>query len=427
MKTFKDIRKIILVVCLFAYGFNLLAQDKIIFTWTAEELEENSVKIQATEGKQFTVNWDSENSLEVETIIGEGRGRYITLIHNYSQAREYIVTITANDDCRFLNFDCSSLTNSLSVIDCSDLMSMRCYNTQLRNLDLSGCSALDDLICSSNQQLTSLNLSGCTVLRRVLCSDNQLTSLNLSGCIALKGLDCRGNKLTRLDLTDCVALWNLYCNGNQLTELNVNGYLNSLSCYGNRLHLSDLYYLSTISNRYNTYLGPQELLPDTIVVGIPYGEGQDYFGGNYTWCIWGPYNINGIEVNVNDYTFANGKITFHSLGTYKVGLTNWGIIIYDCNMENAHLCFPLVKATITVVAPLGISEFSKETSIKTRTDNGMLHISGQIAGKQLKIYNIVGELIHQCIPESNETTTLLPANGVYFVHVDYNVLKVINF
>ena len=52
-------------------------------------------------------------------------------------------------------------------------------------------------IDASNKGLTgSLNLSNCTALTWLNCSSNQLTSLDVSGCTALATLDCSVNQLT---------------------------------------------------------------------------------------------------------------------------------------------------------------------------------------------------------------------------------------
>jgi hypothetical protein len=62
-------------------------------------------------------------------------------------------------------------------------------------LDVSGCTALTELICWSNE-LTSLDVSKNVALTWLNCDDNQLTSLDVSKNVALITLDCGYNKLT---------------------------------------------------------------------------------------------------------------------------------------------------------------------------------------------------------------------------------------
>ncbi|UTY29209.1 leucine-rich repeat domain-containing protein [Treponema putidum] len=75
-------------------------------------------------------------------------------------------------------------------------------------------------------------------IKKLDCWDNQLTELNVQGCTALQELKCGFNKLTALDVQGLTVLRKLYCNFNQLTELNVQDLtaLKELACHGNRLN-----------------------------------------------------------------------------------------------------------------------------------------------------------------------------------------------
>ena len=105
--------------------------------------------------------------------------------------------------------------------DC--VISLRCNGNKLTSLDVSGCTALEELWCDDNP-LTSLDVSGCTALKGLNCNNNPLTSLDVSGCTALKGLSCQNIQLTSLDVSGCTSLAYLNCSNNdQLTSLNVSG------------------------------------------------------------------------------------------------------------------------------------------------------------------------------------------------------------
>ncbi|MBR5717668.1 MAG: leucine-rich repeat domain-containing protein, partial [Clostridia bacterium] len=57
----------------------------------------------------------------------------------------------------------------------------------------------------------ALDVSGCTALEDLDCRYNNLTTLDVSGCTALEDLDCDGNNLTTLDVSGCTALTYVEC------------------------------------------------------------------------------------------------------------------------------------------------------------------------------------------------------------------------
>ena len=90
---------------------------------------------------------------------------------------------------------------------------------------------------------TVLHAKGTTVILKgnitgLDCARNQLTELNVQGCTALQELKCSGNKLTELNVQGLTALQELFCHFNQLTVLNVQDLtaLKYLVCHGNRLN-----------------------------------------------------------------------------------------------------------------------------------------------------------------------------------------------
>ena len=133
------------------------------------------------------------------------------------------------------------ITNLKGIEWFGKLSFLQCGSNQLTSMDVSGCTALKNLICYGNQ-LTSLDVSGCTALTVLHCSSNQLTSLDVSKCTALKDLDCGSNQLTSLDVSGCTALKNLYCSSNQLTSLDVSKCtaLEFLECFSNKLMKLDV-------------------------------------------------------------------------------------------------------------------------------------------------------------------------------------------
>ena len=116
------------------------------------------------------------------------------------------------------------------------IIKLFCGNNQLTELNVQGCTVLEELYCDGNQ-LTALNVQGLTALQTLYCPDNQLTALNVQGLTALRTLKCSGNQLTALNVQGLTTLYVLLCDNNQLTALNVQGLtaLRSLSCGGNQL------------------------------------------------------------------------------------------------------------------------------------------------------------------------------------------------
>ena len=140
----------------------------------------------------------------------------------------------------WLNCGSNQLT-SLDVSGCTALKNLICYGNQLTSLDVSKCTALEELHCDSNQ-LMSLDVSKNAALEFLDCSFNQLTSLDVSKNTALWGLSCSSNQLTSLDVSKCTALEELFCDSNQLTSLDVGrcSALEALHCTDNQLTSLDV-------------------------------------------------------------------------------------------------------------------------------------------------------------------------------------------
>ena len=122
---------------------------------------------------------------------------------------------------------------SLNLSGCSRLEELNCSSGKLTSLDLSDCTALKSLVCSYNS-LTALDVSGFADLKILECSHNELTSLNLEGTTALEALYCLNGNFTSLDISSCTALRYLSCDFcRQLTQLNASGlHLSEMNCKG---------------------------------------------------------------------------------------------------------------------------------------------------------------------------------------------------
>jgi hypothetical protein len=145
------------------------------------------------EAEGVTVDWGDESETEKYDVLDEET----ELKHMYDSKKERTIIIRAE---------------KLTELNCS-------WN-DLTTLDVSKCTALTSLDCSSN--LIALDVSGCTTLTSLHCYLNYfLIALNVSECTALTSLWCYSNNLTALDVSECTALKELWCYSNNLTALNV--------------------------------------------------------------------------------------------------------------------------------------------------------------------------------------------------------------
>ena len=85
-----------------------------------------------------------------------------------------------------------------------------CQNNQLKVLDVTECTWLQDLHCSNNQ-LTALDISNMRNLEAVTCNDNQITDLTVTNLPRLTYLYCQNNPLEELNIANVPSLEMLYC------------------------------------------------------------------------------------------------------------------------------------------------------------------------------------------------------------------------
>ena len=143
--------------------------------------------------------------------------------------------------------DTANSSPNLRSIDCSD--------TEITELDLSGCPQIDGLSCSDTA-LTSLDVSMCTELEGLTCMNCKLTSLDISNCPKLYSFNCGNNDLKELVIGEKeepdYTSWYIFCANNELTHLDLSGAkgLWSLNCSGNNLSSLDLSNRSSLGSLY---------------------------------------------------------------------------------------------------------------------------------------------------------------------------------
>lgn len=131
--------------------------------------------------------------------------------------------------------------NSIPVIDlsaCSALEELRCEDNLLEALDLTACHELVFLACGSSSEpsetvMSNLQLVGCTLLKYLHCSKLNTVQLDLSTCTALQYLHMNVCFVCTLNLADVVrCLRKLSIPKCQLTSLDVSEctFLEELHC-----------------------------------------------------------------------------------------------------------------------------------------------------------------------------------------------------
>jgi len=433
-------RSLLILVFVFIGTFSAMAQDVITFIWDVENSNNKSVSIQATNSKEFTINWGDETATETQIGLGVGGSTtFITLSHTYATTGQYTVTIAAsNTDCKFYSFNCSGSYDSennqwvnnqintltlnsttlstlwcihneitnLDLTNCTALYELHCQFNTLTNLNLTGCSNLMSVSCA-NSQLKNIILNGCSGLIYLYCSDNQLQKLDLTGCSSLTEVSCDNNQLTNINLSGCTALQRLYCRNNELSNFNFSNCnnLQILCCHNNQLRLSDIYAAHLLINsELRGQYGTQNLQPQTISQGnIVDFSTQTVFGGILTNFL---IEKNGEPASETDYSINNGKITFNNLGVYNVTMTNNAIV--------SHIDYPAKVISAINAGTTGISEniFSKIKVYPNPTSN-KLFIECE-KNSTITLYDMLGkEVLNQNISGKSEINISHLPKGIY--------------
>lgn len=113
--------------------------------------------------------------------------------------------------------------NRLESLDLSNMPSLKflhCGSSDIRNINLSGSKALEEVYVMNNSDLTGLDLTGCDALRIVWAFTNpSMKTLNLASCRNLYYLDANSSALSgKLEFRDMPNLWQTILWGTQVSE-----------------------------------------------------------------------------------------------------------------------------------------------------------------------------------------------------------------
>ncbi|WP_269686382.1 DUF7619 domain-containing protein [Flavobacterium lacustre] len=200
------------------------------------------------------------------TIAQNLSGDYIAIDSNKNGEIE----ITEALQVGYLDLENSSISSLIGIENFTNLVSLKCSNNQISNLDISKLTILTDLNCDNNilntlliqgannlqniycqsNELTTLNANDLSNLLTVDCSDNKLVSLNLNNLNNLQSLTCNSNTISSLYLDDLISLLTLECSRNTLKSLELKKLTNitSLNCNFNQLSSLDVSTLKDLTN-----------------------------------------------------------------------------------------------------------------------------------------------------------------------------------
>lgn len=212
-------------------------------SFVKENLDKNNDGI-LDAGEIAAVKMIEANKMGIKSLEGVG---FFTALETLKCWDNELTELDVSKNMALQNLQCSE--NKLQSLDLSqnpNLTKLYCGRNPLTTLDLSKNAKLKVLNCSGfasrRTKLTELDLSQNTALESLDCSINELKQLNVSGCTALKMLYCWSNQLTALDVSKNTNLIELACSSNLLAVLDVsnNPKLEDLSCDYNSLTLLNL-------------------------------------------------------------------------------------------------------------------------------------------------------------------------------------------
>ena len=220
----------------------------------------------------------------------------------------------------------------------------------------------------NNRGLTDLTgIESFTNLRKFYCSQNAIINMPFNTLTNLKTLDVYDCNLNAIDVSNIPSLEFLSCPGNQITSLDLsnNPNLNKLTCYNNNLTSLNL------KNGINQNLE---------------------YGNNIIWNYGNP----GLTFICADASEVQGMLNYCATYNTPNGIST-PMIDSDCSL-----------ATATFE--------KKEVSVYPNPAKNTLNISGVSNIVNIKIYNILGQMVQE------NTSTAIDVSGLkagnYFVRIE---------
>lgn len=160
------------------------------------------------------------------------------------------LNLSNNKELTYL--DCSN--NQIVILDLyynTSLEYLNCAKNKIEQLTFGSNSSLTSIECSYNNLLL-LNLKNNAALKELTCHDNPLASLDLANNVQMSYLWVSATNLTQLDVSKNRKLQSLYCHNNLLSSIDVtnNQLLKNFYCYGNLIKSIDVSHNTLLEHFY---------------------------------------------------------------------------------------------------------------------------------------------------------------------------------
>lgn len=244
--------------------------------------------------------------------------------------------------------------------------------------------------------LKSLDVTNCTTLTSLHCSSNQLTSLDITKNTALNYLDCSYNQLTTLDVSKNTALNYLYCESNRFTFTTLPNSQATWTTY-------DYSPQAEFSLSKTEFALNEEIdLSSQLTAGV-----------NTTNFVWKTRSGNTLIKNV-DYTESNGKFTF---------IKQPGEHFY-CEMRNA--TFPELTLTTEYIFITPTESFITMTTTKAVGSTFSFNIGVTVVNTPIQVDWGNGALTNDTIISYTNLSGTLKGNTIKIYGVGINHLYLYN-
>ena len=254
-----------------------------------------------------------------------------------------------------------------------DIKNVLANNAGISTLILQGADNLDILDCSNNKfnslditpvkKLTQLACAGCNLntlditnhkLVVLNCNANNLKELDLSNQSELQELGCTNNKLEKIDLSDCHQLFALRINNNIILDKNMTTLVNSLPIQGEEPLNGNMVVVDTKStnerNEMTTINVENAMAKNWYVFDLAGGNTGEDYGIPYDGISSDMVSVDNINViKLNVYKSVCGML-------YIKGAAGKNIVINDIHGREVHKIHALEELTIIDVnnIPAGV-------------------------------------------------------------------------
>ncbi len=283
----------------------------------------------------------------------------------------------------------SEITEHIDVTNNPNLKLLWCTSNILNSLDISNNPLLEDLNIGSDI-ITDINLMDNINIKKLQLGASQLTSLDLTNNILLERLIVISTQLTSLDLSYNQQLYHLVIGGNELlTELDVSTLTNlyDLNCSENNIESLDL--------SLNQNLSTVKLLFNNLnYLNIKNGNNEE---------------ISNIETRFNPNLLCIEVDNEVDPQPFDYSIDSQTEFSEDCSA-------PLPTPNPLPLLSVNNNDVS-DLSIYPNPVNDILEINYPVTIKEVRIYNLLGELILKDINKNRLNVSSLES-GVYFIQLN---------